>query len=127
MGSPAQNRPNCVAPEGNAKSPPTNPSIHKHIITQFVRIARKAHLDYEQFIYCAKRARRVLGLRKPRKEQTLPQLLTEAELDRFYSAIQACGNIQHEIMLKLLYVTGVRVSELTGIKVRLSVKDKLPL
>jgi integrase/recombinase XerD len=100
-----------VTPDVKAKSE------HKRVIAQFVCIARREHLDYDAFVYCAKRARRVLGLHKPRKEHKLPQLLTEAELSRFYGAIQQTGNIQHEIMLKLLYTTGVRVNELVNIKV----------
>src|SRR4029434_11053185 len=39
------------------------------------------------------------------------------ELKRFFSVIQQCGNLQHEIMLKLLFFTAVRVSELVNIKV----------
>src|ERR1700737_316001 len=47
----------------------------------------------------------------------LPQLLTEAELKHFFRAIQDCGDVQHEILLKLLFYTAVRVSELVHIKV----------
>jgi site-specific recombinase XerD len=115
MAKPAQNRRNFVTPDDNAKSP--SPSVHKYIINQFVRIARKERLDYDTFTYCCRRARQRLGFRKPKREKTLPQLLTETDLSLFYGAISECGNIQHEIMLKLLYVTGVRVSELINIKV----------
>jgi integrase/recombinase XerD len=107
----AANPDNFVTPNGTAKS------AYKQIIAQFVRIARREHLDYATFTYCCRRARRALGLRKPKRERKLPQLLSEADLDRFYGAISECGNVQHEIMLKLLYTTGVRVSELVNIKV----------
>jgi hypothetical protein len=70
MAKPAQNRHNFVAPEANAKS------AYSRIIAQFVRIARKEHLDYDTFTYCCRRARRALGLRKPKQERPLPQLLT---------------------------------------------------
>ena len=53
-----------------------------------------------------------LGLRRGRKERRLPQLLADADLKRFFRAIQDCGDVQHEILLKLLFYTAVRVSEL---------------
>ena len=47
----------------------------------------------------------------------LPQLLADADLKRFFRAIQDCGDVQHEILLKLLFYTAVRVSELVHIEV----------
>src|ERR1700682_2404050 len=38
-------------------------------------------------------------------------------LKRFFRAIQDCGDVQHEILLKLLFYTAVRVSELVQIEV----------
>jgi integrase/recombinase XerD len=42
---------------------------------------------------------------------------TIRDLKRFFRVIQDCGNLQHEIMLKLLFYTAVRVSELARIRV----------
>ena len=53
---------------------------------------------------------------KPKQERKLPQLLPQADLKRFFRVIQECGDLQHEIMLKLLFFTAVRVSELVGIR-----------
>ena len=44
-----------------------------------------------------------LGMRRGRKERRLPQLLADADLKRFFRAIQDCGDVQHEILLKLLF------------------------
>jgi hypothetical protein len=44
-------------------------------------------------------------------------LLADADLKRFFRAIQDCGDVQHEILLKLLFYTAVRVSELVHIEV----------
>lgn len=99
---------NFVAPNEKAKS---------HVVTQIVRIARKERLSYTEFVYVCQQARRQLGLRKPRTERKLPQLLPEADLKRFFRVIQECGDLQHEIMLKLLFYTAVRVSELVRIRV----------
>jgi site-specific recombinase XerD len=87
------------------------------IVTQLVRIARKERLDYAAFLYVCQQARRRLGLRKPPKERRLPQLLPETELKKFFRILQQCGNLQHEIMLKLLFFSAVRVSELVKVKV----------
>jgi len=44
-------------------------------------------------------------------------LLADADLKRFFRAIQDCGDVQHETLLKLLFYTAVRVSELVHIEV----------
>ena len=82
------------------------------VVAQLVRIGRKERLDYDDFLYVCQQARRKLGLRKPQRERKLPQLLPESELKKFFQVLQTCGNLQHEIMLKLLFFTAVRVSEL---------------
>jgi integrase/recombinase XerD len=104
----AEKRPDFVAPSEKAKS---------HVVGQIVRLARKERLDYADFLYVCQQARRKLGLRKPRKERKLPQLLPEADFQRFFRVLQECGDLQHEIMLKLLFYTAVRVSELVRIRV----------
>ena len=86
-------------------------------MAQLVRIARKAQLGYDNFRSISQQARKKLGLRRGRKERRLPQLLTEAELKQFFRAIQDCGDVQHEILLKLLFYTAVRASELVHIEV----------
>jgi integrase/recombinase XerD len=103
-----QKRGNFVSSNEKAKSA---------IVTQLVRIARKERLDYAAFLYVCQQARRRLGLRKPPKERRLPQLLPETELKKFFRVLQQCGNLQHEIMLKLLFFSAVRVSELVKVKV----------
>jgi integrase/recombinase XerD len=85
-------------PNGKAKS---------DLIAQLVRIARKARLGYEDFLYISQQARKKLGLRRGRKERRLPQLLADADLKRFFRAIQDCGDVQQEILLKLLFYTAV--------------------
>jgi integrase/recombinase XerD len=101
-------RGNFVSPTEKAKS---------LLVTQLVRIARKERLDYAAFLYVCQQARRRLGLRKPQKDRKLPQLLPDAELRKFFRVIQPCGNLQHEILLKLLFFSAVRVSELVSVKV----------
>ncbi len=99
---------NFVSANENAKS---------KTVSQIVRLARKAHLDYDGFIYVCQEARKQLGLKRPKRKRILPQLLPDSELKRFFKIIQQCGNLQHEIMLKFLFYTALRVSELVKIKV----------
>src|ERR1700758_4850266 len=101
-------RVNFVSPNEKAKSA---------VVAQLVQIARKARLGYDDFLYISQQARKKLGLRRGRKERRLPQLLADADLKRFFRAIQDCGDVQHEILLKLLFYTAVRVSELVQIEV----------
>jgi integrase/recombinase XerD len=108
MANQSRKRDDFVAPNGKAKS---------HAVAQIVRIARKERFDYADFLYICQQARRKLGLRKPKKERKLPQLLPETDLKRFFRVLQECGDLQHEIMLKLLFYTAVRVSELVRIRV----------
>jgi site-specific recombinase XerD len=106
--NPQRKRGNFVSSQTKAKSA---------IVTQFVRIARKERLDYSAFLYVCQQARRRLGLRKLQRARTLPRLLPETDLKKFFHVLQQCGNVQHEIMLKLLFFSAVRVSELVHVKV----------
>ncbi len=114
-----QHKPNSAtkSDKNQADFVSSNKKAKSQIITQFVRIARKERLDYDDFLYVCQQARKKLGLRKTKRERKLPQLLPEVELKKFFRTIQECGNLQHEIMLKLLFFTAVRVSELVNFKV----------
>jgi site-specific recombinase XerD len=87
------------------------------IVAQFLRLARKERMDYADFVYVCQQVRKKLGLKRPQRERKLPQLLSETDLKRFFKVIQECGHLQHEIMLKFLFYTAVRVSELVNVKV----------
>jgi len=94
-----------------------NETAKSVVVGQLVRLARRNRLGYDEFLYICQQARRKLELRKPKKERKLPKLLPATDLKRFFREIQNCGDVQHEIMLKLLFYTAVRVSELVGIRV----------
>lgn len=47
----------------------------------------------------------------------IPHLPSEEEIRRFYVAIDRAEDLQHAIMLRLLLLTGVRVSELCSIRI----------
>ena len=96
---------------------PSTAKAKSAIIAQLVRLARRERLSYDEFSYVGQRARKHLGLTKPPRTRTLPHLLTADELTRFFRAVRAGGHVQHEIMLKLLFFTAVRVGELVRIAV----------
>ena len=55
----------------------------------------------------------------PKIEARLPQYLTEAEIEILFAAADAQTNehaVRNKVMLYLLYVSGVRISELTDLK-----------
>ena len=65
-------RKDFVTPNEKAKS---------HVVAKIVRLARKERLSYADFVSVCQQVRRKLGLRKPKKERKLPQLLPEADLN----------------------------------------------
>jgi Site-specific recombinase XerD len=81
-----------------------------------VRLARKERLNYDDFLSACQQVRKKLGLRRPERQQKLPQLLPATVLTRFFQVIEECGDVQHEMMLKLLFYTAIRVSELVRIE-----------
>ena len=85
-------------------------------IKKIARIAREEGWDYEDFRYVYRRIREQLALRPAKKSKKLPRVLSEEDFKKFYREIEKADNLQHELMLKLLFYTGVRVNELTNIK-----------
>jgi site-specific recombinase XerD len=86
------------------------------VIRRLVSLGRRAHLDYEGLRYVVREARRQLDLKRTSRQRKLPRLLTPEELRAFFAAVDAAGDLRHRLMLRLLYLTGVRVSELVHIK-----------
>jgi len=82
-----------------------------------VNLCRRERTDYSHLAQLFKDVRKTLGVRRPVRGRQLPRILPDSSLRAFYDAIQRGGNLQHEIMLKLLFYTAVRVSELTRIQV----------
>ncbi len=87
------------------------------LVSQLSRLIRRYRLDYSAFEAICKAARKGTGLRRPARAHRLPRMLPEESLARFYDAVDRLGNPQHQIMLRLMFYTAVRVSELAGIRV----------
>jgi len=105
---PDPNQANCVSQNGKAKS---------EIVSQIARIVRKAGLDYEDWRYITKRVRQTCELKPRKKGRKLPKVLNSDEFRRFYQIVDRADDVQHSLMLRLLFQTAVRVSELCNIQV----------
>ena len=101
-----ENLPNGVSQNGKAKS-------HKaQLVAQIARLIKKEGLDYAGWRYISKRVRKVCDLRPAKKGRRLPRVLTTEEFRRFYAVVDRAEDVQHALMLRLLFYTAVRVSEL---------------
>jgi len=84
---------------------------------EIVALIRRHRLNYDTLRVATFQARRHLDLKPPSRGRHLPQLLTDDHLKRYFTAIERGGNLQHQIMLRLLFYTAVRVAELCHIRV----------
>jgi integrase len=98
----------CGSQNGKAKS---------GIVSQIARLVRKAGLDYEGWRYVAKQVRKTCDLKPAKKGKKLPRVLTADDFRKFYGVVDKADDVQHSLMLRLLFYTGVRVSELCGVLV----------
>ncbi len=64
----------------------------------------------------AKYLREELEIQVPRRETRLPEIPTEEEMRHFYQAVWNCRNFGDMVLIKTLFYTGVRVSELVAIR-----------
>ncbi len=87
------------------------------LVAHLARLIRRHRLDYAAFEAICRAARKETGLRRPARSRRLPRLLPEASLRKFYEAVDQGGNLQHQILLRLLLYTAARVSELARIRV----------
>lgn len=94
-----------------------NGSTKSALVAQIARIVRKAGLDYDGWRYVAKRVRKTCDLKPAKKGKKLPRVLTAEDFRTFYAVVDKADDVQHSLMLRLLFYTGVRVSELCGVMV----------
>jgi len=103
-----ENQPNCGSQNGKAKS---------QIVSEIARIVRKHGLDYEGWRYIAKKVRQKCELHPAKKGRKLPRILTADDFRRFYQVVDQADDVQHALMLRLVFYTAVRVGELCRIEV----------
>jgi integrase/recombinase XerD len=102
---------NRASQNGKAKS------AKAQLAVRITRLVRAAGLDYDGWRYVARQVRRRCDLRPPKKPKKLPRVLAGDEFRRFYKVVDQADDVQHTLMLRLLFYTGARVSELCNILV----------
>jgi integrase/recombinase XerD len=95
----------------------SNENAKSEAVKKIVRVVRQHHLTYDAFIAVCRQVRLKLKMRKPKRERRLPELLSLPDLKKFFKTVQKTGDTQHELMLKLMLYTSVRVSELVNMRV----------
>jgi integrase len=106
-----ENPPSCGSRKAKAKSK------KGQIVARIARLVRKEGLSYDDWRYVSRQVRRKCDLRPVAKPKRLPRVLTADQFRAFYKAVDEADDVQHALMLRLLFYTGVRVSELCGIEV----------
>lgn len=89
----------------------TSPAVRELVAT-----IRQHRLTYDTFNKACKLARRHLHMRPPARGQSLPKLLPESSLRAYFLTVDRSDNLQHQIMLRLLLYTAIRVAELCAIR-----------
>jgi integrase len=75
------------------------------------------HPKYNSLLDLLRELRTELEIAVPRKEVRLPEVPTEDDIRRFYQAVWNCRNGWPDmVLIKTLFYTGVRVSELVSIR-----------
>jgi len=88
----------------------------KKMATKIARQLKRYRVDYLYVKKVFQYVREILQLRtRRRRQRSLPDLLTEDELRRFYEAVWNAADPAHMVMLKLLVFTGLRNAELANV------------
>lgn len=83
---------------------------------ELAKYLRAERPDYAYLKSVFRAVRDELEIQVPRKTTQLPAVPTEEELRLFYHAVWNCRNFADMVLIKTLFYTGVRVSELVGIR-----------
>ncbi len=89
----------------------------KEIADKLLEIISDKEISYDDLRMAFQLIRKAKGLTNPNKGTRHPDMPTQDEMKRFFKAVLSSKKPQHIILLKLLLTTGVRVSELTNIRV----------
>lgn len=84
---------------------------------QLVKILRPQRPNYNYLRDLFRHLRKELDVPVTTAPKRLPVIPTEEEIKKYYEAVWQAKNIQHMVMIKTLLYTGIRVSELIGLKI----------
>jgi integrase/recombinase XerD len=91
--------------------------IKRHELRPTSESDRNSHINAIKFLYeqVLGREQMLFYLTRPEKPQQLPKVLGEHELERMFRAVT---NLKHKAILLMAFSCGLRVSEVTRLKVR---------
>ncbi len=72
--------------------------------------------DYHYLKSVFRELRKELEVEVPRTPKRLPEVPTEDEIRRFYQAVWQCRKFADMVLIKMLFYTGVRISELVTLR-----------
>jgi integrase/recombinase XerD len=94
----------------------TNRTPPKKKAKELATLLQTERPDYLYLKSVFRELRAELSIAIPHKEMRLPELPTEDEIRRFYQAVWNCRNFADMVLIKTLFYTGVRVSELVALR-----------
>ncbi len=94
----------------------TNRTPPKKKARELAKYLRAERPDYSYLKSVFRALREELEIQVPRRETRLPEVPTEEEMRHFYQAVWNCRNFGDMVLIKTLFYTGVRVSELVAIR-----------
>lgn len=92
----------------------TPPSIKAKELAKLLK-SERADYPYLKSVFRALRTE--LEISVPQKKERLPEVPSEDDIRRFYQAVWNCRNFADMVLIKTLFYTGVRVSELVSIRI----------
>jgi integrase/recombinase XerD len=104
-------------PENVAECETQNAKAKSDMIARIVRIVRRSGLDYDGWRYVSKRVRKECDLKPAKKGRRLPKVLTGDDFRRFFEVLDRSEDVQHSLMIRMLFYSGMRVSELCNTQV----------
>jgi integrase/recombinase XerD len=100
----------------------------KEMSDRLVKILRKQRPDSNYLKKVFQHIRKTLDIKSTAvSSKTLPELMTNDELKRFYNAVWNLSNRSHLVMLKLMLFTGIRNDELSNITLKDVDLDKIKI
>lgn len=88
----------------------------KQMAKIFAKYLRKERADYLYLKDIFRNLRAELNVTVTTKPKRLPYVPTEEEMQRYYKIVWQARNMQHMVIIKTLLYTGLRVSEITNVK-----------
>lgn len=104
------------------------PQTDKGIVQELCNLIRRNRLDYNRFNRLCAKARGIVGLTQPKAGRRLKKLLTEDQLKAVMRVVEQAvepgdyrvaqsETLRNTIMIRMLFYTGARVSELAGMRI----------